>query len=409
MTLFWIVTAALSLAVALLLARALLRGRRDTGPAQAFDIQVYRDQLKDVERDLARGVIEAGDAERVRTEISRRILAADSAMRAQGGEAPARRGPGLWTAVVSGLVMIAGSFGLYWFLGAPGYGDLSLKDRIAMAAERRQSRPSQAEAEASVPAAKAADAPAEYTALVERLRSAVANRPDDLQGHMLLARAETALGNYAAAYKAQERILAIKGDAATAQDYADLAGALVIAAGGYVSPEAERALDAALSRDAQNGTARYYGGLMMAQIGRPDVAFSLWRALLTEGPADAPWMGPIREQIEELAWRAGEHRFQLPPEQALPGPSQADMANAAEMSDEDRQAMIRGMVDRLSDRLASEGGTPEEWARLIGALGVLGDTDRAKTIWAEAQTVFAGKDDALATIRAAAEQAGVAE
>ena len=87
MTLFWIVTAALSLAVALLLARALLRGRRDTGPAQAFDIQVYRDQLKDVERDLARGVIEAGDAERVRTEISRRILAADSAMRAQGGEA----------------------------------------------------------------------------------------------------------------------------------------------------------------------------------------------------------------------------------------------------------------------------------------------------------------------------------
>ena len=139
------------------------------------------------------------------------------------------------------------------------------------------------------------------------------------------------------------------------------------------------------------------------------MAFSLWRALLTEGPADAPWMGPIREQIEELAWRAGEHRFQLPPEQALPGPSQADMANAAEMSDEDRQAMIRGMVDRLSDRLASEGGTPEEWARLIGALGVLGDTDRAKTIWAEAQTVFAGKDDALATIRAAAEQAGVAE
>ena len=113
MTLFWIVTAALSLAVALLLARALLRGRRDTGPAQAFDIQVYRDQLKDVERDLARGVIEAGDAERVRTEISRRILAADSAMRAQGGEAPARRGPGLWTAVVMsapllGVALVAG-------------------------------------------------------------------------------------------------------------------------------------------------------------------------------------------------------------------------------------------------------------------------------------------------------------
>ena len=71
--------------------------------------------------------------------------------------------------------------------------------------------------------------------------------------------------------------------------------------------------------------------------------------------------------------------------------------------------MIRGMVDGLSNRLATDGGTAQEWARLIGALGVLGETDRATAIWAEAQTVFADRAEDLALIRSAAEQAGLTE
>ena len=79
------------------------------------------------------------------------------------------------------------------------------------------------------------------------------------------------------------------------------------------------------------------------------------------------------------------------------------------MSAVDQNAMIEGMVARLSDRLATEGGTPEEWARLIGAYGVLGESDRAAAIWAEAQDVFATSPQALATIRTAAVSAGVAQ
>ena len=94
---------------------------------------------------------------------------------------------------------------------------------------------------------------------------------------------------------------------------------------------------------------------------------------------------------------------------ASPGPSQDDIAAAGEMSAEDRQEMIRGMVNQLSDRLATEGGSAAEWAQLISALGVLGQTDRAAAIWGEAQQVFAGRDDALAQIRNAAISAGVAE
>ena len=51
-------------------------------------------------------------------------------------------------------------------------------------------------------------------------------------------------------------------------------------------------------------------------------------------------------------------------------------------------------------------GSPVEWARLINALGVLGQADRARGIWAEARQVFADQPDALAQIEAAARQQG---
>jgi cytochrome c-type biogenesis protein CcmH len=85
------------------------------------------------------------------------------------------------------------------------------------------------------------------------------------------------------------------------------------------------------------------------------------------------------------------------------------MAAAQDMSEEDRAAMIGGMVSSLSERLANEGGPPEEWAQLIRALGVLGETERAAAIWGEAQEVFAASDAAISTIRSAARAAGVAE
>ena len=78
-----------------------------------------------------------------------------------------------------------------------------------------------------------------------------------------------------------------------------------------------------------------------------------------------------------------------------------DMAAAADMDPEAQAAMIRSMVEGLSDRLASQGGTAEEWAQLISALVVLGEEDRASAILGEAREVFAGQEEALATIEAA--------
>jgi cytochrome c-type biogenesis protein CcmH len=90
-----------------------------------------------------------------------------------------------------------------------------------------------------------------------------------------------------------------------------------------------------------------------------------------------------------------------------PGPTAEQMEAAAEMSPEERMEMIRGMVGGLSDRLATEGGPVEDWARLIGALGVLGEAEQARAIADEAEEVFAGDDLALSMIAEARMRAGL--
>lgn len=408
---FWIVSGALALVVSVIIGLTLLRGRVGDKPPAAYDLQVYRDQLKEVDRDLARGVIGTEDAERMRAEISRRVLTADAQLH-EGGETGGQPGRGgLIVAVALGAVLAAGSVWVYSEIGAPGYRDLPLQTRIAESDAARANRLSQSEAESRVPPPSLnPDATEEFLTLMEQLRETVKNRPEDLRGLTLLVRNEAGLGDYIAAYNAQSRIIEVKADDVSASDYAYLAELMISAAGGYVSSDAEAALREALERDPRNPPARYYLGLYLMQVDRPDAAFRTWDALLRESASDAPWVAPIRDRIEEVAWRAGETEYTLPPlEGAAPGPTADDMAAAEDMSPEERQQMIRGMVAGLSERLATEGGTAEEWARLIRALGVLGDTDQARAIWTEAQGIFAATPEDMSIVEQAAQDAGVAQ
>lgn len=400
---FWIAATLMATGIAALLLRALARRGTATRTTAEADIGVYREQLAGIARDAERGTIGAAEAERSRAEISRRILEADRAMAAAAGKAGAA-GPVLVPSVMV-VAALAAAVLVYERIGAPGYPDVPIASRIARAEEIRARRPSQADAAAAAKLPAAPVPAPDFAALMERLRQAVAERPGDLTGQQLLARNEAALGNLSAAAAAQAQVIGLKARDATADDYARLADLYVMATGGYVSPEAELAAGEALARDRKNGTARFYIGLMWAQTGRPDQAFGFWRALLEEGPEDAPWIAPIREQIGALATAAG---VDYTPPTAIKGPSAGDVAAASQMSAGDRAQMIRGMVAQLSDRLYAQGGSAEEWARLITSLGVLGDKDKAKEAWGKAQAAFAGQDAALETLRQAAVQAGVA-
>jgi cytochrome c-type biogenesis protein CcmH len=394
----WLIGALACFVAIYFIARPILAPRDVEIGAGAKDLALYKDQLREVESDLARGVLSADDADAARLEISRRILAADKRAQAEdAGKVAPRRANQILVGVI--VLAVLGGLGLYGSLGQPNMPDRPLTLRLSEMKDARANRPSQEQAEERV-GDVAVDVTPEYKNLVAQLREAVASNPDDEQGIRLLALHEFRLGRYSAARQAQARIMDIAGDKATAKDYSDYAEVMIVAANGYVSPQAELALSSTLKADATDGRARYYSGLALIQNGRADVAHRLWSGLLAEGPEDAPWIPLIKSQIDAVARSAGIA--------TAPGPDASQVAAAADMSDTDRQDMIRGMVDGLGERLATEGGSADEWARLIRALGVLGETGRASAIWKEAQGVFAGKPEALATLRAAAQAAEVA-
>ncbi|MGL4239351.1 c-type cytochrome biogenesis protein CcmI [Tabrizicola sp.] len=394
---FWAVALCLAGAVATVLVRAMGRGSEPSAIASTAeaDLAVYKDQLAEIGRDLARGTIGPEEAERLRAEIGKRVIEADRA-RSAGEVTATSRSAGPFAAVIL-LVMLPGALALYWGLGAPGYPDMALKPRLAALDAGIAERPGQ-EAELQrlgTPRDAALDGTlaTELGALTD---------PDALRA---LFRERLEAGELQAAVRTQERLIAVLGDGASGNDHANLALALTVEAQGYVSPEAEASLRESLRRDMSNELSRYLVGEMFLQGGRFDQAFRFWRPIAEDGDPGAPWVVSIRERIETVAELAGVS-YALP-EAATPGPTADDIEAAGEMSAEERQVMIEGMVAQLSDRLATEGGTVEEWNRLIRALAVLERLDQAQAIYDEAKVRFEGRPAELSFLRLAAMESGL--
>ena len=396
---FWIACLALMIAITAMVIAPLVRQQattRDDDP----QVAIYKAQLAEVDRDVAREVISADDAERARAEIARRLIAASKVQTTVRNTATARP-----AAIVMGAVLLLGSGGLYMLLGAPGYPDLPQATRIALGDEARANRPTQAAAEAAAPVVLPPEVPEDYRESVEQLRTIVPTRPDDLQGWELLAHHEAQLRNFAAAAKAQAQVIAIKGAEASVDDRVRHADLLITAANGFVSPEAEQVVRSILDIDPNNIPARYYLGALFDQTDRPDMAFQLWRPLVENNAPDTFHVAMARDQIAQTAMRAGLNY--TPP--TVSGPSLDDMRAAEDMDPEDRAAMIEGMVAGLSDRLATQGGSVAEWAQLITAYGALGQAETAREILAEARDVFGASEEAQAVLDEAEARAGLSE
>jgi len=399
--LFWVIATLIGAAIAALLVRPLWRHGAGVDSAENADIQVYKDQLAEVDRDIARGTLDRAEGDALKTEISRRLLAAAAQ---ETGTNPAPGGLGV--AVPLALVCAGLGLALYAAIGAPGAPDQPRAARVAASNAAHAARPSQAQMEARLASAGVIPDPLaglapDQRALLDQLYTVLEDRPDDLRGFDLLENFLADMGDWSGAATAQARIIAIKGDTATPADHLLLAEHLIFATNGYVSPEAEDALRQVLTLDPENGAARYFSGLTAAQAGRPDITYTLWSRLLSEGPPDAPWIAPIRSQIRDVALAAGQ------PVPELRGPSQEDVAAAGEMSAEDRAEMIRGMVAGLADRLAAQGGPAEDWAQLIRAYGVLGERAKANEILQEALSTFETSPADLDILRRAGRDAEV--
>ena len=374
------------------------------------DLKFYKIQLSEIEKDIAKGAISTEEAEQLKVEVSRRILKNknQSLLKFSFQSANSR----LKFALILGIFTSFLSLGLYSSLGSLGYFDFSQENRIEAAKLLKETRPSQQEAWDALLDEKTINTPeGEMGEIITKLRKISQERPNDIMGLRYLVRTEASLNNFENAAIAQMSLVKLLGEQVLTEDLYQLAELMVISLNGYVSPEAEALFRKVLAKDDDNGGALYYLGLMYANLDRPDLSFEIWRKLLNRGPDDAPWVPLIRQQIMEVAWRAGKNRYELPAKTKIPpnGPTQADIEASDEMTADERQEMISNMVEGLASRLASEGGTSDEWARLIKALSVLGDSNRAKKIWAEALNIYSNSPADLRVINDIAKEIGISK
>lgn len=400
----WVALALMTAAAAGLVIAPLIRRSARVLPRAAYDREVYRDQLQEIERDVERGLIGDVEAEAARTEIGRRLLAAEDAAAAGGADRAesaldpetspdpsATRSRTL--PIAGGVVGVAAALALYVTIGAPGLPSKPAADRVQTATGLENLTGEQ---------------------LVDELARRLLERPNDLRGWTLLAGAQARLGRFqdAAASYAKARAL----DPTDANLVSSYGEALAAGAGGRITDQAIQAFRDANKLNPEEPRARYYIGLYALQQGRAAEALRAWRQLLAESPPEAPWVPVVRQRIGQVIERAGG----TPPSAAAPsaeapssgtsasppGPTSEDIAAAHQMSADDRQAMIRSMVARLEDRLKDEPNDVDGWLRLGRSWGVLGDRAKARDALAKAAELK--PDDpavlaqyALATLRAA--------
>lgn len=332
-------------------------------PAESYEVEVYRDQLAEIERDRERGVIGTDEARAGRIEIERRLL------RAAGSRDPAavETGSG-WRVpvVVAALLVPTLAATLYASLGSPQVPDEPLAQR-----QDRTAPPS---------------AQPDVQQMVAGLEARLATRPDDLEGWLMLARSRAVLGNAPGSAEAYRRALGLAADDPRA--VGGLGEALTAAAEGIVTPEAKGLFQRLATIEPRDPRAAYYLGWADSQAGDARTALQRWRDLLAATPADAPWRPRVVEAIRgaatSLQLDPDTVLAEIPAPAAAPQPSAADVAGASAMSPEQRLEMIRGMVEKLQAKMDADGGDVEGWLRLAQSREVLGETDRAKATFERA-------------------------
>src|SRR6267143_1609400 len=350
----WFVFALMTAAAIFAVLWPLSRGRRPQ--KDGSEAAVYKDQLTEIDRDVAAGLIVSSEAQAARVEISRRLLAAADNQRDPpiASSISLRRSAAIIALVGLPIMAVA----LYLPIGSPRLGDFPLAQRT-----------------------RAPDVTQPLDNLVAQVEAHLEKNPTDGRGWNVLAPVLARLGRYNDAVRAYHNSITYNSD--SAERRADLGEAIAAAAGGVVTDEAKAEFERAIALDANEVKATYFLGVAAEQDGRTAEAGAIWRAMLAKAPADAPW----RPLVQAALARVGGS--------TAPALSDDTVAAAKDMNETDRGAMIRGMVERLASRLKQNGDDVEGWLRLVRAYMVMGDRDKARSALVDARQAVANDAERL--------------
>lgn len=395
----WMVLTLMTVLAAVGLAIPLVRRRDAAKAARADTVSVLKAQLGELEAQAEAGAIAPAESEALKTDLKRRLLA-----EGRREDAPERPLPERTLLIVAlgvvALVTLAGT-GLYLKIGRPDVPAAPALDSKSPASM----------------ATTAGDHPqGEVDAMIAQLEAQMQREPGNAEGWRMLGWSYLQTGRNAEAAQAYGR--AVQLDPGNA-DYLSAQGeATVLAADGQVTPAAQDIFRRTLAADPADPRARYFLAVAKDQAGDAKGAMDDWIALIRSAPPDAPWAGEVRTFVERIAAERGiDISGRLPKATDMAdagqtrvaprGPTAEQMADAQQMSEGDRQAMIQGMVSGLAERLKQNPRDRAGWERLIRARMVLGQSQQAAADYRAARQAFAGSPADQQALRDAARQLGV--
>jgi cytochrome c-type biogenesis protein CcmH len=349
--LFWLLAITITVIACAALYYAAAGRPVNAGAAGADAVEAhFRLQLSEIESDLATGKLAAAEAVAAKAELAREMIrqqkdAATRSIRRLGGSR------GLLT--LATLLVAALAFATYAYLGSPN-----------LPAQPLASRP-----DATAQNMKLDDA-------VKAVENRLATHPDDVKGWTVLAPVYMQTGQYAKAEQAFRHILALSPP--TADAYTDLAEALMVQKNGEVSPEATDLLQKAAALDPRHVRSRFYLAAEATRQKDYVSAVKQWNDLIALGQGSEAWMPTAREGL--AAAEAGRD--------GKPLPDTAAPAAAAPMQNPAQNPAILTMVKGLADRLNKQGGSLDEWTRLVRSEIVLGDLAKAQAAYDSARKAY---------------------
>jgi len=284
MTSFWVMALLMIALVLAFLLPPLLRDRAGTGSPvsrAASNLAVFRDQLAELEADLAAGTIDQAQCEAARADLQRGLLE-DVGAPSAGAQAPVKRS---WAAVVAVAVTVP-LLSVLLYLGIGNLNGL----------------------EPAIQQVSAQGAPHELTreqieGMLIRLAQRMESNPGDGEGWVMLARSYGALGRFgeaAAAYAKAEALF--PQDAQLLADYAD---ALAMAQGQRLQGKPEALVQRALKADGNNVKALALAGTVDFERGDYAKAIEYWQRMLPLLPADSEMGNSVRSSIQEAQGKLG--------------------------------------------------------------------------------------------------------
>lgn len=388
----WMILTLMTVVAAVGLAIPLIRRRDAQRDARNDTLGVLKEQLGELEAQAQAGVIAEPEAEALKSDLKRRVLA-----EGRKPEAPARplaeRTLLIVALTIVTVVTLAGT-GLYLAIGKP---NVKAAPGQAVAAGPPEGHPQ-----------------GDTATMIAELETQMKQHPDNAEGWRMLGWSYLQTGRNAEAAVAYGKAVALD---PTNNEYLSAQGeSTVLAADGQVTPAAEALFKRAVAAEPGDPRARYYLAVAKDQRGDQAGAMDDWIALINSAPPGAPWAAEVRTFVEKVAAErkidisarlTGAAAAAAPAAGPQPGPTPEQMAAAQTMSAGDRNAMVEGMVNGLAEKLKTNPRDRAGWERLIRARMVLGQADQAAAAYRDATRTFAGSPADQQALRQTASQLGV--